>query len=425
MPKHPDTITLEGWRGLDNKRPESRIAPDFLSEATNIDIDSGGGIRLRQGYTKMISGTSAHSLWSDGDKEAFYVDEGTLYRVDPFDSTQSTALTNGFNDEKLAYFHLGNNTYISGGDLNVVVQGNNVRNWGITPPTIAPMHTVITGQLVAGTYRVAYRYIASDGRVSGPSAYTTITLSSDNSGIHLFGMGVSSDPTVAGVEVYVSTSDGETLYSTGSTTETTFDIVDLYGDMVPLDYRFLDVPPACDIIELYNGRLYMAVGNYLWYTEPNNYEMCHRAENWIEFPDDITNIMPVDDGIFITADKLYFLEGTGPDVFRLREREIYKAAKYTAVKIIGGDVIMENIPTGLKWLFTSDKGIVMVGTGGLVFNLTESNVMIDSAESGAAIFRSDEGMNQYLSILKSPANQRLHFGDKVTATVIRNGIVIT
>jgi len=34
-------------------------------------------------------------------------------------------------------------------------------------------------------------------------------------------------------------------------------------------------------------------------------------------------------------------------------------------------------------------------------------------------------MNQYLSILKSPANQRLHFGDKVTATVIRNGIVIT
>jgi len=147
--------------------------------------------------------------------------------------------------------------------------------------------------------------------------------------------------------------------------------------------------------------------------------------NFIQFQAPITNIMPVDDGIFITADALYFLDGRDPENFDVRYREKYKGAKYTGVKIIGGDVILENIPTGVKWLFTSDKGIVMVGTGGMVFNLTEKTVMVDDAESGAAIFRSVNGINQYLSVLKEPVGSRVRFGDSATAEVVRNGIVIT
>lgn len=424
MPNHPSTVTLEVWTGLDNKRPETRIPEGFLAEATNVDIDSGGMLRLRKGYTKIIAGTKAHSLWSDGYNEAFYVDDGTLYRINPNNPTQSTALTSGFDSSDVCYHSIGGRTYISGGGLNVVVEGTSVRSWGITTPSLAPLSTTTSGQLTAGIYRISYRYVASDGRVSAPSVYTTVTIASTGGGIHLFGIPSSTDPTVVAKEIYISTPNGETLYSAGVTTSSTFDILELHGDMVPLDYRYLDVPPEVDSIQMYNGRLYMSVGNYLWYTEPHNYEMVHMGENWIEFPSEITNVMPVDDGIFVTADKLYFLEGNDPSLLRQREREVYRAAKNTAVKIIGGDVIIENIPTGMKWLFTSDKGIVMVGTGGMVFNLTEKNVMIDSAESGAAIFRSDEGMNQYLSILKNPSNDRLHFGDKVTAVVIRNGVVI-
>lgn len=424
MPNHPQTITLETWQGLGNKHPDTRIPEGFLAEATNVDIDAGGMLRLRKGYTNVIAGTSAHSLWSDGYREGFYVDEDTLYRINPDNPTQATALATGFSGGECSYYTLGSRTYVSGDQINVVVEGNNVRPWGITPPSLAPLHTITSGQLRAGVYRVAYRYVASDGRVSSPSLYNTITLTSEASGIHLFGLPSSTDPSVSQIEVFVSSSDGESLYSAGYTASSTFDILDTHGQVVPLDYRDLDVPPSCELIQLYNGRLYFAVGKYLMYTEPHNYEMIHRGENWIEFPSEITNVMPADDGIFITSDRLYFLEGNDPSLLRQREREVYRAAKNTAVKIIGGDVIIENIPTGMKWLFTSDKGIVMCGTGGMVFNLTEKNVMIDRAESGAAIFRSDEGMNQYISILKNPKNERLHFGDTVTATVIRNGVVI-
>lgn len=424
MPNHPQTVTLETWQGLDNKRPETRIPEGFLAEATNVDIDSSGMLRLRKGYTRVINGTTAHSLWSDGYREAFYVDGDVLYRINPDNPTQATALSSGFEGGNVSYYTLGSRTYVSGENLNVVVEGNSVRPWGITTPSLAPLHTIVTGQLGAGIYRVAYRYVGSDGRVSATSLFNTITITNDGSGIHLFGLPSSPDPSVSEIEVFVSSGNGESLYSAGYTTSSTFDILSTFGQVVPLDYRDFDVPPSCELIQLYNGRLYFAVGNYLMYTEPHSYEMVHMGENWIEFPSEITNVMPVDDGIFVTADKLYFLEGNDPSLLRMREREIYRAAKNTAVKIIGGDVIIENIPTGMKWLFTSDKGIVMVGTGGLVFNLTEKSVMIDRAESGAAIFKSDEGMNQYLSILKNPTNERLHFGDKVTATVIRNGVVI-
>ena len=135
--------------------------------------------------------------------------------------------------------------------------------------------------------------------------------------------------------------------------------------------------------------------------------------------------MPVDDGIFITADKLYFLEGHTPETFRLREREPYGGIKRTAVKIVGSDIVLENIPTGFKWLFSSTKGIVMVGSGGMVFNLTEKSVMLDKSDEGAAIFKSQGGINQYLSVLKDPDNTRLHVGDNVSAEIIRNGITIT
>lgn len=423
MPKHPSTTVLKDWRGLSNKFPSDRIPENFLEILENFDVDSGGGLSLRQGYTQLIAGTSAHSLWSNGDREAFYADDKILYRINPDNPSTRTQVANLLQPSRLDYYTVGSRTYYSNGTDSGVIENETARPWGIVRPANLPLLSITTGGLSAGTYQVATRYYASDGRVSGSGTAVSITIP-DNSGIHVFGLGASSDNTVAGHEVYCTTPNGNTLYQVGDTSTSTFDVTDLHGAMVALENQFIQPCPGGSLVELYNGRLYLANGKYLYYSEPHNFEM-FGSKNYIEYPEDITNIMPVDDGIYITADRLYFMEGTSPSHFRQREREIYRAAKYTAVKIIGGDILMENIPTGMKWLFTSDKGIVMVGTGGMVFNLTDRNVFIDSAEEGAAIFRSDEGMNQYMSILQAPQNQRLHVGDTVTANIIRNGVLIT
>ena len=424
MPNHPETITHDKFGGLNNKFAPEHIPESLLEILDNFDVDVGGGLHLRDGYTNLIAGTNAHSLWSNGDKEAFYVDENVLYQIDPENVTQRTGVASVLHPNRVGYYSIGSRTYFSNGSTSGVIENGTSRPWGIPTPAITPLTTTISGQLTAGTYQVAIRYVATDGRVSGSRTAGIHTLPVDNSGIHLFGLQQSADPSVSHTEIYCSTPDGDTLYRAGTTTDTTFDIVDLHGDMIPLDHQFVQPCPGGDIVELFAGRLFLASGRYLFYSNPLNYEMFD-AHNYVEFPAEITNVMPVDDGIFITADRLYFLEGSDPKLFRQREREIYRAAKYTAVKIVGGDVILENIPTGMKWLVVTDKGIVMVGTGGMVFNLTEKTVMIDKAETGAAIFRSKDGMNQFLSVLSNPSNQRLRVGDTVTTTVIRNGIEIT
>ena len=427
MPNHPNTVLFSEWRGLNNKSPSERIAENFLTEATNIDIDAAGSIRMRRGYTQQIAGTDAHSLWSDGDKEAYYVESGTLYRIDPNDTTKRTSITTGLSDSRLSYIKIDGKVYFNNirGDSGVI-ENNTVRSWGLDTPRISPFLSVISGQLTAGDYSVAVRYRDVNGRVSGTGPQGLITVPSDNSGLLVSGLETPADASVTHVELFISTPNGEVLYYHSSvpsgTSSTT--VTSLYGNMVPLEYQFVFPAPPGEMMQLYNGRIYMAYENRLWYSEPHAYEHFNWA-GWIEFHEDITNIMPVDDGIFITADQLYFLEGREPTTFNMREREIYKAAKYTGVAIVGGDILMENIPTGLKWLFTSNKGIVMLGTGGLVFNLTERNVMVANAEEGAAIFKSKDGMNQYVSLLKNPNEQRMHFGDSATADVIRNGILIT
>lgn len=426
MPNHPNTVRFDDWRGLNNKSPSERIEENFLAEATNVDIDASGAIRMRKGYTPMIPGTNCHSLWSDQDKEAFYVCDGTLYKIDPYSTTTRTALTTGLSNARLSYIKVGTRVYYNSleGDSGVI-ENNVVRSFGIARPRLVPFYTVTTGQLRAGTYSLSIRYRAEDGRVSGAGVQTTIKLE-DDAGILISGIADSPDPSVTHVELFISTPDGEVLYlaETLPKGKTGTHIMDLRGDMVPLDYQFVDTPPPGEMLQLYNGRLYMTDGSRLWYSEPHSFEHWDYS-NWIDFESEITNVMPVDDGIFVTAARLIFLEGDGEGRFNFRDRENYRAAKYTGVAIIGGDILMENIPTGLKWLVTTTKGIVMLGTGGLVFNLTERNVMVDNAEVGAAIFKSVDGINQYVSILKDPEANRVHIGDSATADIIRNGIAIT
>jgi hypothetical protein len=422
MPNHPKTVTLEAFLGLNNKQTPERMGENFLAEAYNIDIDHKGKVSMRPGFSKMLSGTKCHSLWSDGDKLAYYVKEGSLYKIDPHVYTQEELIATGLNDDRYSFLKVENKIYYGNTRDNGVIDNGVARTWGIPAPSLSPILSTINGTLPRGRYEGALRYRTPDGRVSGAGGRFTTTLATDNEGVRLFGLqgqvGYITD-------IYLTTANGELPYYVGSVPFgiTTFDIDNLHGKVVPIDYQYTNMPLPGELIQLYRGRLYSVRDNVLWYTEPHAYEHS-KPTNFIQFQDSITNVMPVDDGIFVTADALYFLDGRDPETFDVRYREKYKGAKYTGVKIVGGDVILENIPTGVKWLFTSDKGIIMVGTGGMVFNLTEKTVMVDGAELGTAIFKSKDGLNQYVSILKDPNGDRVKFGDSVAADVVRNGIVI-
>ena len=429
MANHPSTVTIKNFRGIDNRNPAERLEEGFLATANNIDIDASGAIRKRPGYALTSSGTNVHSLYADEDNRMLYVDDGSIkaYNKD----TTTTVLGTGYPvNAKVDFLKILDTIYFSSLEYNGVIEGNIIRPWGIPRPPGMPILTIDSnpGNLTQGKYQIAITFVSSTGRESGIGLASVIEVTVDNSAILASLIPTTTtDSTVSKVRIYCTTPNGETLYLVKEVTLGTAShiITDASLATLPLKTQFISQAPEGELLALYNGRVYMAKGGTLWYSEPHSFEWFSIGSNFIQFPGNITNVMPVEDGIFVTADKLYFLEGNDPENFRQRVREIYKGIKRTAVEIIGSDILLENIPTGLKWLFSSNKGIIMVGQGGMVFNLTEKNVMIDTSDEGTAIFRSDRGINQYVSVLRNPDNNRLHVGDSATAEVIRNSITIT
>jgi len=145
------------------------------------------------------------------------------------------------------------------------------------------------------------------------------------------------------------------------------------------------------------------------------------TSNFFEFPERIREVMPVEDGIWIGSDKLYYLSGEQPDEFKRTTKEHIKIVEGTSSIVSGSYVHIDNTPIGYKWLVTSDLGIFILFNQGMTINLTSQNVEIERASSGTALFLRSKGTNQYLSVLKttgSPNNSVL--GDLVESRIIRN-----
>jgi hypothetical protein len=62
---------------------------------------------------------------------------------------------------------------------------------------------------------------------------------------------------------------------------------------------------------------------------------------------------------------------------------------------------------------------------GQYLNISTPNVELKEADSGTALFLQTNGMNQYLSILKTNQNPNNSVvGDLIESTIVRNGVII-
>lgn len=81
----------------------------FMKTIENLDIDNSFMLSKRPGYTKRVSGSTIHSLWSNGLK-GFYVNGSTLYEL--FPDWTSTALRSNING-RLVYAEFNDRIYLT------------------------------------------------------------------------------------------------------------------------------------------------------------------------------------------------------------------------------------------------------------------------------------------------------------------------
>lgn len=422
MPNHPKTVTIENWKGLNNTLKPERTADDYLKKADNVDIDKTGGIRKRKGYTQKIAG-AFHSLWSEGN-DCFAVRNGTLVRIRNDYSTVS--LVSGVSDSRLAYASYDGATYYVSDEITGIIEGDAVVPFGIDAPNPRPLLSVGSGILTKGTYQVALTFVTTDGRESGAGLAQIIDVPS-NGGITISGIPSSSDPRVDRIRIYCSTPNGEVLYLVeeiphGSSSHLIFDV---HGGITPLKSFNVYRAPNGHIIREAHGYMLIAQDNILWYSEPFAPEWWKPHSNFMLFEDRIRAVMPTEGGLWVAADKLYYLSGRTPSEMKRKEVEPVKVVEGSDVKIMGAYIFIENTPIGYKWLVTTDHGIFVCFNDGIALNMTEKNVVFPDSDTGTAMFIQEDGINRYMSLVnKNKDSENAAVGDLVTATIIRNGVVI-
>jgi hypothetical protein len=156
-------------------------------------------------------------------------------------------------------------------------------------------------------------------------------------------------------------------------------------------------------IEYYNGRLFIAKNETIWYTDAYNYGVIDMRTNAIKMKDEVTMMKAVDDGMYVSIgdindrSSIIFLSGSNPEEMRSLPVANYGAIEGTAVKTKSSYV--GNGDVGKKALWTSRKGICLGENGGKFTNLTAARYEVTANRYGAGQFKITNGVPQYVASL--------------------------
>lgn len=138
--------------------------------------------------------------------------------------------------------------------------------------------------------------------------------------------------------------------------------------------QFFPAPVGQHLAE-YAGRMFIAQGGVLWYSEPYAYGLYDKARCFVQFHSRIILVEPVDMGLFVSdKENIWFISGSEPSKLQPFKRTSYPALEWSAaidrieVAKLGIDM------PGMGVMFASTKGAILGLPDGQIINLTENKV---------------------------------------------------
>ena len=408
-------------KGINNIQEDTSVPYDSLDSATNVDVNDEGKIQKRQGYTQLYSGTDIHSLYSHG-YLCVFVEGGNLKRLNT--DWSASVLKSGVSGLEVQYVTVDGTTYYSSlGDTGKLSWTGNWSRWGVPAPQYQPTLIASSGAMSAGEYQVAVTFVDSDGYESGSPAAGFVTITD---GQKIILSGIPTDIDSSYVKVYATSANGTALYHQMTLTAGTTSVdLQYLENGAELETQFLSAPPVGQFIGYYNGRIYVAQEEYLYYSEPYNYGAFDMSKNYIVYPEKIRFLKTLNNGVYIGSDKVYFLRGDDPTEMKQRVAfdcyPVYDTANVIETTLFN----FENI-FGQGVFFWSNQG-AMIGTEeGFVIPLSNRRYVPNLFDTGKTFFRQDDGMSNLISSMTNRGGgSAIGATDSASATVTRNGIVIS
>ena len=284
------TLPLGPWKtGIENTSDRTALLKTALMEAVNVDINTDGIIQTRAGITFLSSGVKNLFHYAGVD---YGVVDGVVSRLSP---TGASALF-GPVFGQVAWCVLNDEPVFS--TLDGI--------WRITPTQVKPIGVDTPGALTITSkgedrYGVAATYLNADGEEGGLSGVYFVV-----------GDPVLIPPPLQGnakVQLYTTRPGGETLYARRGSD---------YGP--PAETQGLSRLPGGSALRYWRGRLLVARGRTLYFSEPMRYGLTKTVGGFIQLDSKITFLEAVESGIYVGLARgvVAFLAGNSPDQWEFR-----------------------------------------------------------------------------------------------------------
>ena len=402
--------------GVNNRRPPHDLTQavgnttvDLLRDAVNVDISDTGKLRRREGFTQVFEGR-AHSAWGD-DKAGFYAEGGTLYHLSLSNGGElhRTVIRDDLApNETLSYCEAGGTYYYASKSVIGMVRGG--ARLDFTPrPLLTPVLSVTPGAMPKGRYQVCITQFSAAGE-SASTVPGTIDVP-EGGGIRVGS--IPPAPVGSITLIYVTGANGEVFGRAAvDIAAGVADILTSSATGASCQTLLTESIPAGDIVRFSNGRLLVARGELLIYSEPFFAGLFRPSKNYIPFSEPITMLEPSDKGIFVAADKTYWFAG---EITQASPQEVLP---YGAVPGSGGR--NPAAPDSCFWI--SERGLVFGTPDGSVKNLQEEQLALTGGTAGAAVYRERNGQRHVLTSVQDPGRTSAGFGFRFDAEIIQKGV---
>ena len=404
--------TLHPWGiGINNRASDRTLPEEAVRNAVNVDFISDTELRSRKGMVKVYSALSTKSGYSCP-LGLYFVEGPVLKKFNPANNTASTVLT-GIAAGHCAFEYFDGVLYFSDGVISRKITASAVVQWGMTPPA-APVLSTTSGVYGEGVYLATCCWVDASGIESGASPIASAWATSA-SGIVFNNLPVTTDPQVSALRLYLSTPNGKEMYHVADVPPGTASYTiaaGRYDQGSTLENLFISPAPTGRIIRFYKGRAYVVdASGGVYYSEPLEYDHFNLLDNYLQFPEPVDIFEPVKGGIFLAyGNHTDFYAGTPEEGFDITyDKFNYGGVFGTGKKVLNSDEVC----------WQSQRGMVVGGPGGQCKNVQEANVAVESAVSGAALIREQDGVRQFIASLKQPTNSPLAATAWITAEQIR------
>lgn len=127
--------------------------------------------------------------------------------------------------------------------------------------------------------------------------------------------------------------------------------------------------PVGKHLAIYNGRMLISVGRYLYYSEPHSFGLFNLALN-LPFKSDITMVKPTTHGVYVSdSESVFFLRGEDINAIDFEQVESQPAIDGSCVQkqIRGTDLGMDD--PSYQWVWFSSTGFIAGNQVGVTKNL--------------------------------------------------------